>query len=707
MSSNAPAGRGAAHPPGWEDIVKELDALRDRLDRAGTTNIGFPATADFDYAPLAPFFAKYMLNNLGDPYSDGVYPIHTKPMEREVVDTVADLFGAPAGDRWGYVAGGATEGTEYALHLASTLHADAVVYHSTAAHHAVTNVIQRLGLASIPVRADAFGEIDYDDLAEQVNLRRNTAAIVVANIGTAVTEAIDDVARITEILDRCAVRRRWIHGDAALSGIPLALLDPDERPPIDFTSGIDSLVTSGHKFLGAPMPCAVVVVRNSHRLAHARAITYTGSPDTTVANSRSGLAAMVLWYAFRSHGIDGLRARAERSRHLAAAAQDALREIGWPAHRHRHAMTVSFPTPPASVTAKWVLATHGATSIIVCMPGVTAEQIDAFVADLQAAITASPAAVTMSGTVTTTGPATASATDPASARSPSARSPSTRPPSPRPTAGRAASDHPAAGPASGGPLAAAQGGAPQSRAVQGGAPQSRAVQGGAPQSRAVQGGAAQGGAAQGGAAPVVPAQTGPAGRGGRPSPGRDSALAPIPISPSRPAPTPLTGVPRHGAPLNGAPVSGAPVNGRLFGGIPPSGPPAPADSPAADFGGPASMLAPTEEVPLLAGACATATAQPTATGGRGSMAGRAPTAVAGWSTEPVEESLAPMPSSTRAHGAHARTDAHVHGGADAAGSSPDAAAPAEAPVAMGPLLPTPQSVQRQKMLRQAGLPIRL
>jgi histidine decarboxylase len=370
-----------------EEITKELDALRDRLEAAAATNIGFPATSDFDYSALAPFFARYMLNNLGDPFSDGAYPMHTKPMEREVVDVVADLFGAPAGDRWGYVAAGATEGTEYALHLAATLHSDAVVYHSAAAHHSVTNVIQRLGLTCIPVRADALGEIDYDDLADQVNLRRNQSAIVVANIGTAVTEAVDDVARIAAVLDGLAVRRRWIHGDAALSGIPLVLLDPDDRPAIDFPAGLDSIVTSGHKFLGAPVPCAVVVVRNSHRLAHARAITYTGSPDTTVGNSRSGLAAMVLWYAIRTHGLDGLRARAEQSRQLAAAAHEALREIGWPAHRHKHAMTVSFPTPPASVTAKWVLATHGATSLIVCMPGVTAEQVDAFVADLRAAIT--------------------------------------------------------------------------------------------------------------------------------------------------------------------------------------------------------------------------------------------------------------------------------------------------------------------------------
>ncbi|GAA0805978.1 histidine decarboxylase [Spirilliplanes yamanashiensis] len=382
------AGTGPAAVTGLgADTAAELDALRRRLDGAAATNIGFPATTGFDYSALAPFFARYMLNNLGDPYTDGAYPIHTKPMEREVVDTVADLFGAPADDRWGYVTSGATEGTEYALHLARTLHPDAVVYHSAAAHHSVTNAIGRLGMMSVAIRADALGEIDYDDLADQVDRHRIRPAIVIANIGTAVTEAVDDVAMITQVLDSRAVHRRWIHGDAALAGLPLALLDPDDRPAIDFAAGLDSVVTSGHKFLGAPVPCAVVVVRNSHRQAHARFVTYTGSPDTTVANSRSGLAALVLWYALRTHGLEGLRQRADQARQLAAAAHEALREIGWPAHRHRHALTVSFPTPPAAVTAKWVLATHGANSLIVCMPGVTAAQIDAFVADLRAAIT--------------------------------------------------------------------------------------------------------------------------------------------------------------------------------------------------------------------------------------------------------------------------------------------------------------------------------
>jgi histidine decarboxylase len=668
-----------------EDVAKELDALRSRLEAAAATNIGFPATSDFDYSALAPFFARYMLNNLGDPYSDGAYPMHTKPMEREVVDTVADLFGAPPADRWGYVAGGATEGTEYALHLASTLHSDAVVYHSTAAHHAITNVIQRLGLTSIPVRADALGEIDYDDLADQVNLRRNSSAIVIANIGTAVTEAVDDVARIAAVLDRCAVRRRWIHGDAALSGIPLALLDPDERPAIDFPAGIDSIVTSGHKFLGAPVPCAVVVVRNSHRLAHARAITYTGSPDTTVGNSRSGLAAMVLWYALRTHGLDGLRARAEQSRQLAAAAHEALREIGWPAHRHKHSMSVSFPTPPASVTQKWVLATHGATSLIVCMPGVTAEQVDAFVADLKAAITPAAAGLTVAGSAIP-GPGLPDAAVPGFASS---------------------------GPAANGSAANGSG-------------SSGSGSSGSGSSRPASAGSAGTGSGSAGADPgftsngsvggtVVPIQGGSPGRSSKAAQSRAAARRDPEPSAAASALDAVTPLP---APVLVPAAASASAVGHLWATDPIEESLAPMPSLSED---PMASVSPAP-MPSLAGAALIAPAATVTAVADDALddwpSGSADHAIGFADTAAAMSSVGTMSSmATDAKPAHdlpgdVRSDGFRSGDLHSGDLHfddlrADAAADAVV-VPLGPLLPTPpQSLQRQKMLRRAGMPIRL
>ena len=371
-------------------LQAELDELLARLAAAQATNIGFPAAADVDYHLLAPFLG-FMLNNLGDPAVDGAYPLHCKKQEREALAAVAELLRAPEHDWWGYVTGGATEGNEYALYLARTKHPGGIVYHSRAAHHCIGHAIDRLAMRSVVVGADEHGEIDYADLASLVDRHRDRPAIVVAGVGTAMSEAVDDVRRITQVLDEYSVCQRWVHADAALSGIPLALLDPDDRPGFDFADGATSIIVSGHKFLSSPVPYGVVLVRDSHRPYGARAATYTGSPDSTLTNSRSGLAALGLWYTLRRYGLAGLRARAEQSRELAAYTHGRLVEIGWEAHRHPHAFTVALATPPAPVTEKWALASHNGQSHIVCMPGVTREQIDAFVSDLVAAMTQAPA----------------------------------------------------------------------------------------------------------------------------------------------------------------------------------------------------------------------------------------------------------------------------------------------------------------------------
>jgi histidine decarboxylase len=369
-------------------VRSELDALWARLERERSTNIGFPGATDFDYRPLAPFLAQ-LLNNVGDPFVDAAGG-HTKSMEREVIGFVADLLRAPADDRWGYVTGGASEGNLYALLVARRLHPDGVVYHSTAAHYSVPKAIDLLGMASVAVRAHDTGHLDHDDLATQVRRHRDRPAIVVATIGTTMTEAVDDVRRISGILDALAIDRRFVHADAALAGIPLALLDPARRPGFDFADGADSVIVSGHKFIGSPFPCGVVVVRARHRAELTRTVRYTGSPDTTIGGSRSGHAPLLLWYAIRRHGVAGLRTRAERSRELAAYTHRRLVDIGWDAYRNDHAFTVVLATPPAAVTDRWVLASNGRRSHIVCMPGVTRTQIDRFVADLRDATTDAP-----------------------------------------------------------------------------------------------------------------------------------------------------------------------------------------------------------------------------------------------------------------------------------------------------------------------------
>ncbi|MFC0033679.1 histidine decarboxylase [Micromonospora chaiyaphumensis] len=363
-----------------EELLAELAAVRSAAAAGRQTHVGFPVATDIDYSPLAPLFGS-LLNNIGDPWTDPAGANHTKRYEREVLDWFADLFQAPADDRWGYVTSGGTEGNLYGLYLARARLPRALVYHSAEAHYSVPKCVDILGLDSVVVRTDERGEMDYDDLARMVDRHRDRPAVVVATCGTTMTEAADDAPRIRQLLARTPVRHH-LHVDGALAGVPLALADG--RATLRLDASVDSISISGYKFLGTPVPCGVVLTRRTLQQQLARTANYTGTVDTTMSGSRSGHPALLLWYAIRSLGHDGLRERAERARELAAYAVQRLNEVGWPAWRHEHAFTVVFPTPPPAVTAKWVLASSAGRSHLICMPGVTREAVDDFVADVAA-----------------------------------------------------------------------------------------------------------------------------------------------------------------------------------------------------------------------------------------------------------------------------------------------------------------------------------
>jgi histidine decarboxylase len=370
---HAGATLGLGHPVA--DPAAVFQMLMDQAAAGQAAAIGYPGAVDIDYAPVLPLFTR-LFNNVGDPNTDPGGTAHTKPLERAVVDWCADLLGMPATDRWGYVTAGGTEGNLAAVHAALHRHRDAVVYYSRAAHYSIGKILDILGTDGLVIDTDPAGEMDYRHLNTLVAEHRDRPAIVIATAGTTMTEAVDDPARIQAVLQAHGVRRRHVHVDAALSGIPLAL-----DGVLRFDATIDSVAVSGHKFFGTPIPCGVVLLRDSDRRAGPH-IAYTDTLDTTVSGSRCGQAAALLWHAIAVHGHAGHRARVQRARDLAAHTADRLTAIGWPAWRHPHAFTVVLRTPPASITRKWLLATDGDWSHVICMPGITRAQMDAFLTDL-------------------------------------------------------------------------------------------------------------------------------------------------------------------------------------------------------------------------------------------------------------------------------------------------------------------------------------
>lgn len=374
-----------------EGVVAALSARLRQLQATEHQKLGFPGWSTPLPAELLPFF-DFELNNYGDPYIDPVFGWHTKDLERELVEALADLFGAPVGDRWGYVTTGGSEGNVYGLWLGRTLYRDAIVYHSDAAHGSVAKNAEVIDRRAVIVGTDDRGEMDYDALRRALSANRHRSAIIVATIGTTMTEAVDDVVEIRRAVRDAGVESCYIHADAALSGLPLAVLT--EGPAFGLHT-VDSLSFSGHKFLGAAIPCGVVITRGSYRQRVRETISYTGSPDPTLGSSRSGHTALVLWHRLRTLGLSGLRQMAEYTRDLATYAERELRTLGWDAWRaHPYACTVVLKSPPQPVLDRWPLATVNGISHIVCTPGVTRERLDRFVSDLAASLTPAAAHAT-------------------------------------------------------------------------------------------------------------------------------------------------------------------------------------------------------------------------------------------------------------------------------------------------------------------------
>jgi histidine decarboxylase len=364
-----------------EDVDLELANLLAQLVAGRSRKVGFPGAEDIDYGPLSPFI-DFELNNIGDPFDDPVFDHHTKRQEREALSFFADLFHAPTDDWWGYTTSGSTECLHHGLLRARRYYPDGLTFYSSAAHYKVPRVLDDLRMDALAVPADGRGEISYPDLRAAVAAHADRAVIIAATAGTTMTEAVDDLRRIKDILDDLGILDRYVHVDAALSGIPLALMAPSDRPGFDFDDGADSVGFSLHKFLATRSPGGILIQRHSPSPGTRIRVPYTGAADTTFSCSRDGFMALKAWYAVRTLGTAGLRARAEAARGVADYLVRRLTDLGWPAWRHPYAMTVALRTPPVPISRGWLLPDGGdGWSHYVCLPGRDRAQVDAFITD--------------------------------------------------------------------------------------------------------------------------------------------------------------------------------------------------------------------------------------------------------------------------------------------------------------------------------------
>lgn len=356
------------------------------LWRAERFKLGYPS-----WTAPTPWWLRralrHELNNYGDPAAYARWPWNTKDAEQAALAVLAGMFHAPPG-WYGYITSGSSEGILYGLLTARTRHPDGILFHSAAAHPAVAKAAEVVGWQSrrVVVPAGPAGAIDVEALAHAVHRFPERAPVIVATIGTTMTEAMDDVTGI-----RAMCPGAFIHADAAFLGVPAAARYQAQgrRPPFGFgATGVDSLSWSMHKFLGIPMPCGGVIVGPGDLPFTDEATGYTGTTERTLGSSRSGHAPLLVWHHLNRLGPAGLLAYADHCSAVAAYAVDRITGIGWDAWRaHEHAATVVLKTPPEPVLDRWVLACDNGLAHLVCTPGVTRRRVDRFVSRLRSATT--------------------------------------------------------------------------------------------------------------------------------------------------------------------------------------------------------------------------------------------------------------------------------------------------------------------------------
>jgi histidine decarboxylase len=369
------------------DKKRRLQELLEALDIEAEHFLGYPCTLRFDYSILFPFL-KYPINNVGDPYSASSYRLNTHDFEREVIGFFGKVTRAAQDSVWGYVTNGGTEGNMYGIYLARELFPQGMVYYSEDTHYSVAKILRMVNARNIMIKSQPNGEMDYNDLAETIGIHRDIPPIIFANIGTTMKGAVDNLDEIKAVLQKRAITSYYIHADAALSGMILPFVRNSQ--PFDFSAGIDSISVSGHKMIGSPIPCGIVLAKKTHVERIARAIEYVGTLDTTVTGSRNGLTPLFLWYAINTVGETGFRRIIAQCLEMADYAVTRLNEIGLKAWRHQNSVTVVFPRLAEQVLKKWQIAVHQDIAHLITMPHVRKHHIDAIVDDILAAELGNP-----------------------------------------------------------------------------------------------------------------------------------------------------------------------------------------------------------------------------------------------------------------------------------------------------------------------------
>lgn len=274
-----------------------------------------------------------------------------------------------------------------------------VFYTKNHTHYSIPKIAEILRLNIRPVESNSDGSIDLINFKKALLLNKSafphSPVIVIANIGTTITGAIDDVLGIKKVLENMPdISYHTIHLDGALTGFVMPILKPfgDIKNYFD-DLGVNSLAVSAHKFPGLSQPCGILLARNAFFQKafekSERNIDYVGNiVDVTITGSRSGLNVLMFYNALYSLGLHRdtyqLTEMVQKNIDNAKYLYNQLTQLFGPERvYYPYHFNVMFPRPSQSLAKKYQLMLTGERATICVLTNVTRELIDQFIKDLK------------------------------------------------------------------------------------------------------------------------------------------------------------------------------------------------------------------------------------------------------------------------------------------------------------------------------------
>lgn len=312
-----------------ERVLRIEEALQKNVNFSKDTSLGYPASkldnkVFYDDAPFlkdAPTLQAYVAN----PNNIGCHTFGTSEkafagtqnIEREVLNVIAvDIFKAAPDSFDGYISPGGTEANIQAFWIyrnkfVNDFNAkldEIVLVASEDTHYSIAKASNLLMMdwLKIPVHFSdrtISKEVFQNQLLE-AKKKGKKYFIIVANMGTTMFGAVDDVNMMTDVLQENNLEFKF-HIDGAYGGFFYPFSNPDSV--LNFENPhVSSITIDAHKMLQAPYGTGIFLCRKGLiENVITKEAEYVEGMDLTLCGSRSGANAVAVWMILFTYGGNG------------------------------------------------------------------------------------------------------------------------------------------------------------------------------------------------------------------------------------------------------------------------------------------------------------------------------------------------------------------------------------------------------------------